>query len=351
MALFHTTVLDNQIKALDTIGSVSGAICTFETDKAERLVNLEVAITATGGGGTPVSPISILGHDNASIFNNSVNVWNETTKNGYYNASNGNYVYNAGQLCSKGLIKVQPDTAYFYYKPNSQTSGDILFFGSNGVYLNSYYLNKGNSTFTTPNNCYYIAINLGSNYGASYNNDVSVNNDGSTTYNAFSGSIVDFGQTVYGGRLNVGSGVLTITHGYVDLGGLTWRIGYDVNRFVTSDLIGTLEPPIDNDTVVDVKCSIYSPISINNMINNAPNNTIAVATSSNLSILDDRYSSETDFKTAVNGIIAVYKLATPTIIQLDSKQIQAIIGTNNIYADTGDIIDLKFILSVGQAIS
>ena len=57
MALFHTTVLDNQIKALDTIGSASGSIATFDTDKAERLVSCvcevasgasEINVTACG---------------------------------------------------------------------------------------------------------------------------------------------------------------------------------------------------------------------------------------------------------------------------------------------------------------
>lgn len=341
MALFHTTVVDNQIKALDTIGTASGSIATFDTDKAERLVNLEVAITATGGGGTPTTPISILGHDNASIFNNSVNVWNETTKNGYYNASNGNYVYNAGQLCSNGLIKVQPDTAYFYYKPNSQTSGDILFFGSNGVYLNSYYLNKGNSTFTTPNNCYYIAINLGSNYGASYNNDVSVNNDGSTTYNAFSGSIVDFGQTVYGGRLNVGSGVLTIDNAFVEFDGSAdenWS--YDSGTFRIAR-ISDAKP-----AVAPINCNSFTPSL------SGTNNTIYFGTV-NMVVVTSDFSDLASFKTFLSNtpLQVDYTKTTPTTIQLDSKQIQAIIGTNNIYADCGDIIDLKFVLSVGQAIS
>ena len=237
MAYFPTNVLDNQIKALPTIATASGSIATFTTDKAENLVDCEVAIVATGGGGTPTTPIAINGF---SACNLSVNGTTET---------------------------------------------------------------------------------------------------------------IPFGQTVYGGRLNVGSGVLTVTHGCVDLGSLSWRIGYDVNRFITSDLIGLIQPPTDNDTVADVKCSIYSPISINNMINNSPNNTIAVATSSNLSVLDTRYSSETDFKTAMNGIIAVYELATPITIQLDSKQIQTIANSeNNIWSDTGDI-SVQFILSVGSYVN
>ena len=38
MAYFHTTVLDNQIKALPTISTASGSVATFDTDLTENLV-------------------------------------------------------------------------------------------------------------------------------------------------------------------------------------------------------------------------------------------------------------------------------------------------------------------------
>lgn len=46
MALFHTTVLDNQIKALPTVDTASGSIATFDTDLTENLIEVKCQIVA-----------------------------------------------------------------------------------------------------------------------------------------------------------------------------------------------------------------------------------------------------------------------------------------------------------------
>lgn len=54
MALFHTTVLDNQIKVLPTVDTASGSIASFNTDLTENLVSVKCQIVATqSGSGTP----------------------------------------------------------------------------------------------------------------------------------------------------------------------------------------------------------------------------------------------------------------------------------------------------------
>lgn len=47
MAYFHTTVLDNQIKALPTVDTASGSVATFETDLTERLADWTLDNSAT----------------------------------------------------------------------------------------------------------------------------------------------------------------------------------------------------------------------------------------------------------------------------------------------------------------
>jgi hypothetical protein len=54
-------------------------------------------------------------------------------------------------------------------------------------------------------------------------------------------------------------------------------------------------------------------------------------------IRDDRYDTEEDFKTAMDGVYMYYELATPRTIQLTPTEIKTILGVNNIFADTGDI--------------
>ena len=53
MALFHTTVLDNQIKALPTVSTASGSVATFDTDMTENLVEVECEIVYQQASGTP----------------------------------------------------------------------------------------------------------------------------------------------------------------------------------------------------------------------------------------------------------------------------------------------------------
>lgn len=55
MAYFHTTVLDNQIKAMPTVSTASGAIANFDTDLTENLVSCvcEIPKATQSGSGTP----------------------------------------------------------------------------------------------------------------------------------------------------------------------------------------------------------------------------------------------------------------------------------------------------------
>ena len=233
MAYFPVNVLDNAIKALPTIKAISNTpIATFDTDIADRLVNLQVAVTATqSGSGTPSpsNPRSISGWSNCNL---SVN---------------------------------------------------------------------------------------------------------GTTHT------INFGQTVYGGSLDVITGKLTITHGYALLGNLSWV--YDGSRFQTLSLINDIKKPASGRSDDGVLCSNYvASVS-------GTNETFFVYQTGDLYFYDTSYSNANDFKTGNATTQLVYTLATPTTIQLSSEEVASIVGNNNIYADTGDIIELKFVLSVGKAIS
>ena len=91
MAYFPTKVLDNQIKALPTVGTASGSIATFETDMTENLVEVECEIVYNQASGTPSpsNPLPILTFDHLDLFHNSINMWNEQWELGAYNINNG----------------------------------------------------------------------------------------------------------------------------------------------------------------------------------------------------------------------------------------------------------------------
>ena len=101
MAYFHTTVLDNQIKALPTVDTASGSIATFDTDMTENLIEVKCQIVAQqSGSGTPSPsnprPITVytglnLSHSGADTSNPTVyNIpFGQTVANGVLNVGTG----------------------------------------------------------------------------------------------------------------------------------------------------------------------------------------------------------------------------------------------------------------------
>ena len=242
MAYFPVNVLDNAIKAMPTVKAISNTpIATFDTDIADRLVNLQVAVTATQSGtGTP-SPS------------------NPRTINGF-------------SAC-----------------------------------------------------------------------DLSVNG---TTHT------INFGQTVYGGSLDVISGKFTLLQTDYILSNLSWS--YEPNYQVFYANMPSNSATTISGGITDCICEQYQ--LYNGNFTQMPNysmtiNNATFSPSKRIVIKNTDYTNPSDFTNAVNNVLLVYKLETEQIFQKDSIDVQSIVGNNNIYAGTGDIIDLKYVLSVGQAIS
>ena len=165
---------------------------------------------------------------------------------------------------------------------------------------------------------------------------------------------IPFGQTVYGGSLNVKTGVLTITHEHVDLGSLSWT-------YITSGSVprfqATLSPNAkaleDNTKIVNAICDIYAINSWANITSIAAYDyNLAVNAGGNvITIHDSRYTDATAFTNALNGVICAYELATPTTIQLTPKELRTLLNDNNIFADTGNINELVYFKTGCEAIA
>ena len=341
MAYFPTNVLDNQIKALPTIATASGSIATFTTDKAENLVNCEVQIVATGGGGTPTTPIAINGFDNCSVFANSVNVWEELWELGSYN-NTGEKVSYGTRIRSVNKFKIKPNTTYYFH---CSTSNRICFYDSNMVFV-SIIFDVINTTFTTPNNAHYMAFNLVDAYGTTYNHDVSINYPSTETgYNAFSGAVIPFGTTIYGGSLDVITGKLTITHGYITYNSSTGFIEHTSGRFYKAELPTGLDFANRTESISNVATYLDQWNTYGGYFSFGSSGIYINKVSASETL--------TDFNTRLSNtpFQVLYPLASATVMQLDSEEVNAIVGTNNVYSDTGNITDLEYKITVGLAIS
>ena len=345
--------LDIKGKGSVIIDSASGSIASF-TDGADDLpmksavVNIE-PIQEGSGDPSPENVRAISGRTGLGV-----NVWDEETEYGYYSAENGQAGSSINtQLRSKNYISVKPSTSYCFKKPNNL--GDILFYDANKSYISAL-LNVGsNRVFTTPGNCYYIRLNLGSVYGNTYNHDIGLNYPATNTeYHAYKGSTYSVNWeseagTVYGGTLDVVSGKLMVDRakitfdGSQSVGTTNWRPYDDTSAWLYKpeitpgiyNVINSLEIVCDKLKSIPYEGGMGGIYANNIGIGIVGTSTYAIGMRVPVSglttaALINAWLSE-------NPITAVYKLSTPTEIQLTPQEVRTLLGENNIWSDAGDM--------------
>ncbi len=243
MAYFHTTVLDNQIKALPTVGTASGSIATFETDMTENLVEVvcDIQYQQASGTPTPQSPIPITTYTSLNLSHSGADTSNPT-------------VYNIpfGQTVAKGTLNVNTGVL--------EITHEILTLdGTESISLT----------------------------GTATNRRFRFNN--TLTYNA-----------------------LPLSSHFIEIDSNTSPWGY--YRFVSSYLM-----------LLDVNSQMADETALKTWLAN-------------------QYSGDTPVQ-------FLCELAIPKKVQLDSITIQALLNENNIWCDTNGDTIVKFLLTIGKAIS
>ena len=166
-----------------------------------------------------------------------------------------------------------------------------------------------------------------------------------TAYEPYSGQTYDIAfsseaGTVYGGTLNVTSGVLTVDRAMVDLGTLNWNYqpqdGTRIQRFNTTGIALDVAKHADTGgAMLNLISSIFTP-NANVLTTRTTDNTMAVlASNGTLYVISSAYTSADAFKTAMSGVPLVYELATPITYTLTPQEITMLCKENNIFADTG----------------
>ena len=135
--------------------------------------------------------------------------------------------------------------------------------------------------------------------------------------------------TIYGGTLDLTTGLLTVTHVYTTLtssdlstAGHASTGVYYVTTGIFSDLLGS--------------GYVYSDRYISTT-GTSINNAIRALGNKRFGIYDNRFTDLDTAKSLIGEVQVVYPLATPTTYQLTAQEISTLLGTNNIYADCGDI--------------
>ena len=137
--------------------------------------------------------------------------------------------------------------------------------------------------------------------------------------------------TVYGGTLDVVSGVLTVTHARGDMGQMSWTKASNYN-VMYANLGGV-------NTEYNAYCEIYlysGTVTSAGGAYNKGNNTLSILTNDSRHLIyvrDDNYTDATTFTNSVNGHYLVYELATPVTYQLTPQEVTTLLATNNFFHD------------------
>ena len=163
---------------------------------------------------------------------------------------------------------------------------------------------------------------------------------GTPTTSGYEGEVADVdwtddAGTVYGGSLDVVTGVLTVTHKIVDLGSYSWSY-YSTNDYFRTAAVSD----VDTANRLYGYCSCYKFAAISG----TSDNTICFASSTfRITCRDNSYNhNATNFKNGVKGQTLVYKLKTPVTYQLTPEEVSTLKGSNTIWHDGNSSISVGY---------
>lgn len=289
-----------------------------------------------------ICPIS--GWTGCEVNRTGINVWDEEWEICGINWSTFIFTPAAtGRFTSKNYIPVVPNNTYYANLDTRNTviAGYTDASGSGGrsIPVN----NHTDKLFTVPSDVKFIKFGV-NNYGATYNHDISINYPSTDhSYHPYTGTsiTISLGQTVYGGKLNVISGVLTLNKGYAEFDGSndeTWEV--QNNAFVTN-VSGIYNQSSTASTKIVLNSNIFKPLGIIYR-GSASDNSIfkTVGLNEQIGIRYDALNNDVpSWRTFLsnNHLQVPFELATPQTYQLDPQTVRSLVGQNNIFADTGNV--------------
>lgn len=323
-----------------TIGVVlrvpSGA--TFNNVKIYPMIRLASEADASYEPYSNICPIS--GWDEMKVSRTGKNLLSSPMELGSIGSTGDNFPDN-NNMRNVSVVSILPNTEYTY----SQKSNSLEIWANyyyNGVFVSRIKVgsNTRTATFTTPTNVNQIRMRCTLNSAGVLIGDNQLEfGSTATEYEPYNGNIytINLDGTRYGGTLDVTSGVLTVTMPEVDLGTLNWVYAPGgQGRFESDRITSIVKRPASANTKANIICSEYETITASNLYLGSDG--IAINTADGqIWVFANGERDAQAFKTAMSGVQLCYELATPITVQLTPTEIKALLGVNNVWADSGDI--------------
>ncbi|MBO7339622.1 MAG: hypothetical protein J6U66_06095 [Lachnospiraceae bacterium] len=315
--------------------TISGNPLRFVTRKAQKAISTKISMEPIQEGSGDPSPTNvrpISGRTSVSLDGCGKNIFNESTIfHGHYSSTDGSLIEN--EIYRTAIIDNLPAGTYTF--STTLLNARLLRYWTNGenTFIN---LDAQNYTVTTTTKSKFMICwrNASSTeITEEFNTQIEVGST-ATTYEPYTPNnampiTVNFGETVYGGTLDVEKGELVVTYAS-NSKALSERSGKDTytnySRYVFANFTGQTLRRNNNQ-----KCNIarYSYSGNNDTTH------FYITDTDSLSIF---VSNGTDESLVVQ---AISELATPITIQLTPEEVQLLKGNNTIWTD-GDGIELTY---------
>lgn len=340
---------------------------TFLTDLARPLKSLLIPFTPQQEGTGDPSPQNvrpIVPWNGLKVWKSGQNIITNGFTNGVLDLNTGAKSTNPNYITSE-YIPVVPLKSYYFKCPTVVSSElDICYYDKDKHYIgyadaDGYVsCNAPGRSRKTPAGCYYVRIDT---RNAQYNNDICINYPASVTGYVPAVGVTEtdivFPSPVYGGTLDVVSGVLTVTHGIMELDGTQNYFGFasrtDTSR-VMFNSFGLKPNDTIRTTIFSENSKVYSPDyvysnDVPGISENQNKNLPGIWVSVENSLLSETTIAGLRAYLAENPIIVCYPLATPQEITLTPEQITAIVGDNTIWSDADGSMTAVYLVSAAYA--
>lgn len=332
--------------------TVTGKIVDFVTKRIAPLkieADLEPIQSGTGDP-SPENVRPISGHTGAVLDVTGKNIFdkNMTFTKSYYIAADGSETFNASYMFSD-YIPVKPSTNYIFSGTivSNQMYNAVAFYDTEKNFLSRFLPNGSGipAAFATPNNCGFIRFNASNNYSL---DDVQLEQGTvASSYEPFGTTVtVNFGSTVYGGKLTVNEdGTGTVVSEWAKMGDLS-TVGATTDTLNGLPCVSVVNNNLKNsDNKKNVMSSAFkflgnaaSDAAVGGMVNRT-------ASYYNLGFCSpNNFTTVAEFRSWVsaNDIDVVYKLLEPITISLSPGQVNALLGNNTVWVDDSDSISVTY---------
>ena len=313
-----------------------------------------VPVQSGSGDPSPSNPRPISGLTSATVYHTGKNIWYEDIadwKVGYYINASGEETENSSYKYCQAYFPVFESTGYAVRYRKGTSSGyalTVCYYDSDKTFISidtaisaSSTTGVKTGTFTTPADCQYIRISCPRVNSTDIQIEVgSTSTDYEDSGSTYAADWTSSAGTVYGGTVDLVTGVLTVDKAIVDLGGLSWTMYAATGTSSGYAFYAEKSDSINRDT--SRICSSYWVSDVVGLADTIAEYGITdkfsfASTNKRIFIVDSSYADADALKTGLNGVQMVYTLGTPMIYQLTPQVVSAVVGENHIWSNIDNV--------------